>query len=520
MIRENYKKMGHVAILILLVSAIVFPTLGKVSLWEIDEGRYLICAQNAINKGKWLIPEYNGKPRIAKPPLMVWLIASTSVILNHGKVNEFTARVPSAIAAIFTVILLYLLVLKLYQEPNLAFLSSLTLSTCYLFIKYARFAITDMVLLFFITASIYFLAIGFLEEKQPSIIAGFVFMGLGFMDKGPVAFVIPTLVILIFLFSREKLKKELLKEKAVIVGFFIFAIISLWWPLYVGRPYWEKFILASNVKRFAENPTWKTSMLFYIYNFPAHFFIWSALFPLIAKLLKEKKPDLSLFYIWFSVVFVLFSMSDTKRSSYILPLYPAASVITGWALWQMKKEQLLKNIRKFALISEDILFLSLFAVFIAVLIKLAKHNLAIKDAITLIAAMIIFGLICLKLRGKTYRLFLTLSIIFSLSYTNVYQPIADRTFHSAKYCSLKIKHQTEGKPLFVFGSLRANELYYIGRVIRKLPKNMKKTVYVYTRRCEKFEKKFPKAKKVLSCSYQKERLCLYILKGKPKSFNP
>ncbi len=512
MTRKNYKKIIYPFILAITLTLIIFPTLGKVSLWEIDEGRYLICAQNAIDKGKWIIPEYNGGPRIVKPPLMVWLVAISSILLNKGKVNEFTARFPSAIAACFTVFLLYFFIYKKLKNIELAFLSAFVLSTSYLFFKQARFAITDMVLLFFITSSIFSFFIGFEEDRKSFLILGFICMGLGFMDKGPVAFIIPTFVLLIYLYSRGQLI-ESLRKKEIIWGFLIFLAISLWWPLYVGKPYWEKFIVSSNVKRFAYNPSWKTSMFFYLYNFPAHFFVWSAFIPTIFHIMKRKRPEnLSLFFIWFAFVFVFFSISDTKRSSYILPLYPAASVITGWAFNELKNMET-KVIETLApRTSKLLLFSGIIASGLLGFGKIIIKDFKIIHLILIFVTSTIYILGLFRLRKSLFKLFLSAALGFSLIYTNIYQPLADKAFHSPKYCSNLIKDIVKDSPLFVYGSIRANELFYLKKAkiskiktLDELPKGS----YIYTRKPSKFEKKFPHLKRVLCCSYQKEKLCLY-----------
>lgn len=304
-------------------------------MWEIDEGRYLVTAQNAIKYGKWIVPEYNGGPRIEKPPLMVWLVAASSIILNHGKVNEFTARLPSSIAAILVLVLIYVLVKCETQREDVAVLSAFLLSTSLLFVKHARFAITDMVLLFFITLSILLAYLAVEKESPWYLLAAFASCGLGYMDKGPVGLVIPAGIILLWCYSEKKLDR--IPWKWVPLGILIFAVLTLWWPILVGPAYWEQFLIKSNIKRAFQNPSWKTSTFFYILNFPAHFILPSAGIIATAYALRRyTKPNIGLFAVWFAFVFVLFSISDTKRSSYILPLYPAAATLVGWGLVRLK----------------------------------------------------------------------------------------------------------------------------------------------------------------------------------------
>jgi len=106
--RAHWKEM---LLLVLLSCAVLLPSLSTTSLWDPDEGRYAVCARTAIEEGHWIIPYYNGHPRVVKRPLMVWLVAASSLALNHGEVTEWTARLPSVVAAVLTVLTTFLLLI-------------------------------------------------------------------------------------------------------------------------------------------------------------------------------------------------------------------------------------------------------------------------------------------------------------------------------------------------------------------------------------------------------------------------
>ena len=64
---------------------------------------------------------------------------------------------------------------------------------------------------------------------------------------------------------------------------------------------------------------------------------WSIFIPSIAIYLFSKEgrakiQHISLPVVWFVVVFIFFSIVSGKRDIYVIPLYPAAALITAWFL--------------------------------------------------------------------------------------------------------------------------------------------------------------------------------------------
>ena len=64
------------------------------------------------------------------------------------------------------------------------------------------------------------------------------------------------------------------------------------------------------------------------------FFPWSCFFPLtlidaVRRRLRNVAQGTTLLWIWFGVVFIFFSIAGSKLATYILPLFPAASLLTA-----------------------------------------------------------------------------------------------------------------------------------------------------------------------------------------------
>ena len=81
-----------------------------------------LAARNVVETGNWLIPHISEIPRIRKPPLGIWLIAAASYIVDGPSVSppvsDYAARLPSAIAAWGTVMLVYWLGRLMYGLSN------------------------------------------------------------------------------------------------------------------------------------------------------------------------------------------------------------------------------------------------------------------------------------------------------------------------------------------------------------------------------------------------------------------
>ncbi|MEF8820246.1 MAG: glycosyltransferase family 39 protein [Haloferacaceae archaeon] len=98
---------GPVAVVAL---ATVCYRLGERPLWWWDESFYAVAARLALDRGHWVVPYTAGFDRLApypfleKPPLAIWLEAVSIWLLGP---TEFAVRLPSALAAVGTVLLAY-----------------------------------------------------------------------------------------------------------------------------------------------------------------------------------------------------------------------------------------------------------------------------------------------------------------------------------------------------------------------------------------------------------------------------
>jgi 4-amino-4-deoxy-L-arabinose transferase-like glycosyltransferase len=127
-----------------------------------------IVAAEFLRTGNWIVPMLYGEPLFTKPPGMYAAVALVS--LPFGGVNEWTARLPSALAATLTVFLFYWYFSR--QLGRLAgLLAALILPMSLMWLDKVPAAEIDMLQVFWVSASILFFlrALEAFEDRESSI---------------------------------------------------------------------------------------------------------------------------------------------------------------------------------------------------------------------------------------------------------------------------------------------------------------------------------------------------------------
>jgi 4-amino-4-deoxy-L-arabinose transferase-like glycosyltransferase len=339
-----------------------------------DEPRYAETAREMLASGNFIIPYLDGIPRLVKPVLFYWLDALSLKVFG---LNEFAARFPSIVAASGLVSLAFL-----FGALNrIGILTAIiTMTSLGIFIA-SKLAITDMLLNFFITAALVFFYLGFDQTNYKKmgegyhdhkfsvwVILSIVMMGLGFLTKGPIAFVIPLSIISIFLFFKADILiflRTFIME--IGLGIFLAFIINIPWYCLVhiatNGEFTSQFFFDDNLNRFIKPHTGHSAPFwFYIPViiaglFPWSFFLVQSIFAqdfssgLNLKSEKSRQEKAAFFCaIWAIVIFIIFTISKTKLPTYILPIFlPLCFFIARW--WDQRfsitKSQNSKNLGLF-----------------------------------------------------------------------------------------------------------------------------------------------------------------------------
>src|SRR4030042_2218491 len=161
-------------------------------------------------------------------------------------------------------------------------------------------------------------------------------MALATLVKGPVGFILPLLVSLIYLATQRDWKG--IKRMRLLPGMLLMIVIVLSWYAPAvwtgGKDFLNQTLMGHTIDRFAAGWSKVRPFYYYLYNFPADFMPWVLFLPAAlvygysSEVFKKRKEFLFLL-VWFVVIFLFFSLSKGKRPLYLLPLYPAASLMIG-----------------------------------------------------------------------------------------------------------------------------------------------------------------------------------------------
>ncbi len=338
--REKYK---HIFLLFFVALYLYFTGLSRYHLWKPDEPRYAEVAREMKKRGSIFIPYLNSEIYKDKPPLFFLLISLSYYIT--GLENEFSARLPSAFFSLLLALFVALWGRKLFGEP--AVLGAFVLATSLEFVWIARRANIDNVFSFFITLSL-FSFFRWYKSRNPFYLYFFyILMGIGVVTKGPLALFIPIFTSVIFLILRDKkLLKEMKWGIGILLAFLPTAVWLLVGTLEAGLDYIKEIIGMHVLGMYLKGWSHPRPIYYFLYNFPLDFLPWSFFLPsVIVYFYKRKKwhdENLLFLSIWFLFTFVFLSFSKAKRELYLLPSYPAISIIVGYFLHEFS-ERILKG---------------------------------------------------------------------------------------------------------------------------------------------------------------------------------
>jgi 4-amino-4-deoxy-L-arabinose transferase-like glycosyltransferase len=322
----------HMIVLVALCGILYFPYLGSAPLFDKGEPREAMAVQDIVQRGEWLVPLKRAMDIPSKPPLFHWSAALTSRLA--GKLDEATLRFPSAIYATLGVLGIYALGRKLFGS-DVALLGGAILATTQIYENQALSARVDMTLCFVVTTSlVFFYALyrGFLTHRL-WYFAFYALVGIGTLAKGPLGILLPGLVAGAFLALKKKW--DLLSKFCFHPGVLLMILLGAGWYMIAltrgGEGFVDRQLLEENLERFFGGSGHNHPFYYYIPYLFSQGLLWSFFLPfLLWDSFKEgfRSDEGRLFLkLWFWVMFAFFSMSMGKRPVYLLPLYPALSLL-------------------------------------------------------------------------------------------------------------------------------------------------------------------------------------------------
>lgn len=310
----------HVWLLAAAVFLSLFAFLGYTPLFDVDEGAFSEATREMFERHDFISPYLNGIPRFDKPILIYWLQAASVALFG---VNEFAFRLPSALAATGWVWIVFRFSAQ-FLDRTTAFVAGIITATALGVTVIGKAATADALLNVLLAASMFDIYRYYQTRARGTLYRVFIWIGLGFLTKGPVAVLIP-LVASFGFFAWQRELRLWLRTLFNPLGLFIFCVIALPWYivqyLREGDAFIQGFFFKHNIGRFQSPMEGHGGGVFYyaliglLLVFP-----FTALFVRTFTRVRDAAGDpLARFlWLWFAFVIVFFSASGTKLPHYLL----------------------------------------------------------------------------------------------------------------------------------------------------------------------------------------------------------
>ena len=304
------------------------------------EPREALVASDMLRSGNWVLPIDQNGDMAYKPPMFHWLVALFS--LPAGHVSEFTSRLPSAISLTLLLMLVYKYCTSASRERGFGVLCAAFTLTCFEVLRAGTVCRVDMLLTLFITGGMICLFRAAREHRWQMYLYAVLYMSGGALTKGPVAVILPLGAWWVWQMSERK------NFFSVSGKAFLLAVAAMISPMLWYAAAWhqggDKFLtlaLEENFGRFMGKMSYDSHVQPLWYNFTsllAGLLPWSLLLA-ATVFLPRLRGSWSLFRRWkqtwagmcpearfalvaSTVVFVFYCIPKSKRSVYLLPMYP------------------------------------------------------------------------------------------------------------------------------------------------------------------------------------------------------
>ena len=256
---------ARVAWAILILSTLYisyFHNLGAIGLVGPDEPRYSWIARDMVESGDWVTPRLYGQPWFEKPVLYYW---SAALSFKFFGVNEASARLPSAFAALFATLAMAWLAWRVYGTSTARWVL-LLLPTSVGMIGFSHAAATDMPFAAMLTIAMVFAArlVGLVPKpsipnsftsftSSPSFTSCFFgfFLGLAVLAKGPAAIILSGGSVLLWAICTKRWRDAFRCLHPVAIA--SFCLTALPWYILCARrnpDFFRVFIIEHNFKRY------------------------------------------------------------------------------------------------------------------------------------------------------------------------------------------------------------------------------------------------------------------------------
>jgi 4-amino-4-deoxy-L-arabinose transferase-like glycosyltransferase len=334
------------------------PLLGGVHLFDWDEINFAECTREMLLTGEWFRPQIDYEPFWEKPPLFMWMQALSMQVFG---INEFAARLPNALCGVATLLLAYRIGAQLHDRM-FGWLWALAWAGSLLPHLYFRSGIIDPWFNFLIFLGLY----GFIRfrwqfftenngltfwQRHRYLLLGGLVLGLAVLTKGPTAYLIVVLVLLLY-WARYRFRNKGFLNHIALYSLAAGVAAALWfgleWALH--GPWFVREFIAYQIRLFSTPDSGHGG--FFGYHFVV---LLLGCFPIsvfaLANLWGDRQPEdevlesdtlamcrrsdlVTWMQLLFWVVLILFSLVRTKIVHYSSLCYWPLTYLGAVTLWR------------------------------------------------------------------------------------------------------------------------------------------------------------------------------------------
>lgn len=324
--------------IVLALAAVVYGwNFWGTSIYMLDEAKNAGSAAEMIRRNDYLIPTFNGEFH-DKPALQYFFMIVGYKLFGVG---PFGARVFSVVMGILTVMSIYWFTQKILNRKTAFFASIIYISSLQMAVQF-RLAVPDPYLLFCLTTAWFCFYLGYAKHNKRMLFFFYGLTGLGFLAKGPIAFALIGVSVLIFLLSQRDLSVRRLKRLEIVPGGLLALAVSMPWYLGAGLATdwdWPRyFFFTHNLDRYVNTFEGHGG-----FPFDVVVIAFAALLPLsvfmpqaVTLAIKERKENRFFGFALSICVAVLgfFFFSKTLLPSYPAPCIAFIAILLGYYIQQ------------------------------------------------------------------------------------------------------------------------------------------------------------------------------------------
>ncbi|MGE5893481.1 MAG: ArnT family glycosyltransferase [bacterium] len=316
-----------------------------------DPLAYACIAKDMVENNHWFSPMLDGSPYLNKPPFYFWLVALSFKVFG---VSFYATKIPSLLFATGSVLLLYWVAYRWFEDHDVAFFSAFAFVTTRWIIRNFTTNRPESLLVLTILLGCYGLVLMNTRDRRGPYLLGIAF-ALGFLTKVYFALFLPAAVLLYGILTRRIAQWS--RWSPVYSGGLLGILLASAWFLYyesVHPGYFLHITRTQTFQRITDGLDVNRDPLMYLKEMIKYYHPWLILFvfgiPLLWK--KARENDYALFVLLSVVImFIPLQVAQGKADRYLTMVTPFLSVAAAFGVCRFERaRKFLKGFAAYSLI--------------------------------------------------------------------------------------------------------------------------------------------------------------------------